>query len=320
MRSALSAIVYNALQGMTNPATANTDERLRGIASMLAAVFVFAIMDASLKRFSTQYGMFQVACMRSLSSLLFICLPVLWQRSWRTLRLRSPLLNVFRALLGVAMLASFVYAVRSLSLAETYSVFLCAPLLMTALSVPLQGEHVPARRWIAIGVGLGGVLLILRPSGTALGSTAALLAAAVGTLCYALSALTVRTLGKLQSSTSMVFWVLAMIGVMSGLLALRDWQPIPAGDWPWLALVGVSGALGQYWITDAFRRAPPSVVGPFEYTSMLWAFAIDWIFWSAQPTRALLIGAGVVIASGIYVIVDERRMAQLAMNPGSPPP
>jgi drug/metabolite transporter (DMT)-like permease len=82
----------------------------------------------------------------------------------------------------------------------------------------------------------------------------------------------------------------------------------------------VSGALGQYWITDAFRRAPPSVVGPFEYTSMLWAFAIDWIFWSAQPTRALLIGAGVVIASGIYVIVDERRMAQLAMNPGSPPP
>ncbi len=305
---------------LSNSAHNKTNERLRGIASMIAAVFVFAIMDASLKRLSTQYGMFQVACMRSLSSLFFICLPLAWQGSWKTLRLRSPMLHLFRALLGVAMLASFVYAVRSLSLAETYSVFLCAPLLMTALSVPLQGEQVPARRWIAIGIGLAGVLLILRPSGHALGSTAALLAAALGTLCYALSALTVRTLGKTHSSTAMVFWVLAMIGVFSALLALRDWQPIPSAEWPWLALIGVSGALGQFWITDAFRRAPPSVVGPFEYTSMLWAFVIDWIFWSAQPTGGLLLGAGVVIASGIFVIVDERRMAQLAMNPGSPPP
>jgi drug/metabolite transporter (DMT)-like permease len=305
---------------MQNPVNPKTNERLRGIASMLAAVFVFAIMDALLKRLSTQYGLFQVACLRSLSSLVFICMPILWRRAWNELRPRSPALHVFRALLGVAMLASFVFAVRSLSLAETYSVFLCAPLLMTALSVPLQGEKVPARRWVAIGIGLGGVLLILRPAGGSLGSTAALLAAAVGTLCYALSALTVRTLGKTQSSTAMVFWVLALIGVFSALLASRDWQPIPAGDWPWLALVGVTGALGQYWITDAFRRAPPSVVGPFEYTSMLWAFAIDWIFWSAHPTGMLLIGAGIVIASGIFVIVDERRLAQLAMNPGSPPP
>ncbi|HMD73788.1 MAG TPA: DMT family transporter [Steroidobacteraceae bacterium] len=305
---------------MPSPVNRPTNERLRGIASMIAAVFVFAIMDASLKRLSTQYGMFQVACMRSLSSLFFISLPIVWQRSWQTLRMRSPRLHVFRAILGVTMLASFITAVRSLSLAETYSVFLCAPLLMTALSVPMQGERVPAKRWIAIGIGLGGVLLILRPSGSSSGSTAALLAAAVGTLCYALSALTVRMLGKTQSNASMVFWYLTLVGTLSAVFALRDWQPIPAGDWPWLMLVGLSGALGQSWITDAFRRAPPSVVGPFEYTSMLWAFAIDWIFWSAQPTAALLAGAGVVIASGIFVIVDERRMAQLAMNPGSPPP
>jgi len=104
------------------------------------------------------------------------------------------------------------------------------------------------------------------------------------------------------------------------MLAIGSWRAIDPTDWMWLAAVGVSGALGQLWLTEAFRRAPPSVVGPFEYTAILWAFGIDWIFWSAQPTRALLIGAGVVIASGIYVIVDERRMAQLAMNPGSPPP
>jgi drug/metabolite transporter (DMT)-like permease len=74
------------------------------------------------------------------------------------------------------------------------------------------------------------------------------------------------------------------------------------------------------WLTDAFRRAPPSVVGPFEYTAILWAFAIDWIFWSASPSLSLVIGACIVIASGVVVILDERRLGQLALNPASPPP
>jgi len=304
---------------MSTPSSSAGTERLRGIAAMIAAVFVFSIMDASLKRLSTRYGVLQVACMRSLSSLVFVALPILWRRDWTSVRMKAPRLHLLRGVLGVLMLASFVYAVRSLSLAETYSVFLCAPLIMTALSVPMHGETVPLRRWVAIGVGLAGVLLILRPSGGHFGLLG-VLAAAVGTICYALSALTVRTLGRSNSSAAMVFWVLLLIGVASGLLALPHWQPIPGSEWPWLALVGVSGALGQYWITDAFRRAPPSVVGPFEYTSMIWAFAIDWIFWDAVPTPALLLGSGVVIASGVFVILDEHRLAQLALNPGSPPP
>lgn len=304
---------------MTTTTSLASTERLRGIVAMIAAVFVFAIMDASLKRLSTRYGVLQVACMRSLSSLVCVALPILWRGDWASIRLTSPRLHVLRAALGVLMLASFVYAVRSLSLAEAYAVFLCAPLIMTALSVPLHGETVSRRRWLAIGIGLAGVLLILRPSGGHFGLLG-VLAAGVGTICYALSALTVRTLGRTNSSASMVFWVLLLIGVSSALLAVPDWQPIPRSEWPWLALVGISGALGQYWLTDAFRRAPPSVVGPFEYTSMIWAFAIDWIFWSAVPTPALLFGSSVVIASGVFVIVDEHRLAQLALNPGSPPP
>jgi drug/metabolite transporter (DMT)-like permease len=288
---------------------------------MIAAVFVFAIMDASLKRLSTHYGMFQVACMRSLSSLAFICLPILWRRDWRaSLWVASPALHGLRAIFTILMLGGFIYAVRSLSLAETYAVFLCAPLLMTALSVPLLGESVPARRWFAIATGLGGVWLILRPARQPVGSMLALLAAGVGTVCYALSALMVRRLGRTDSNTALVFWVLALGGAAGAVLALPDWHAIPRSDWGWLTLVGLSGALGQYWLTDAFRRAPPSVVGPFEYTSMVWALAIDWIFWSAAPTGALLAGAAVVVASGLYVIVDEHRMAELALNPGSPPP
>jgi drug/metabolite transporter (DMT)-like permease len=287
---------------------------------MAAAVFAFSIMDALMKRLSAHYGPLQVSCMRCVSSLIFLLLTIAWQRSWTDLKADRPMLHLMRGALGIGMLASFVYAVHRLTLAQTYSLFLAAPLLMTALSVPLQGEKVAGRRWLAIVLGMSGVLLILQPWGRSFISLAAAAAAAIATVCYALSALTVRTLGTTNSSMSMVFWYLGLISLGSGLLAISDWRAVQSGDWIWLAGIGIFGALGQYWLTDAFRRAPPSVVAPFEYTSILWAFAIDWIFWSATPSVSLIFGAGIVVASGIFVIWDERRLAGLALNPASPPP
>jgi len=295
-------------------------ERMRGIVSMACAVFVFSIMDALLKRVSPHYGPFQVASLRCAASMLFLLLPVAWHRSWAGLRPHGVHLHLLRAMLGAGMLFTFIYAVRRLSMAETYSIVLCAPLLMTALSVPLLGERVSMRRWLAIAVGLCGVLVILHPGHAGFGSHLAVVSAAASAVFYALSALSVRFLSRNNTNTSMVFSWLLFGGVISLALALPDWQPILAEDWPWIGAIGVSGALGQAWITDAFRRAPPAVVGPFEYTALLWAFAIDWIFWSARPTRTLLIGAAIVIASGLFVIWDERRLADLAYSSASPPP
>jgi drug/metabolite transporter (DMT)-like permease len=299
---------------------AQSQERLRGIGYMVAAVFVFSIMDSLMKRLSAHYGPLQISCLRCISSWLFLLMPIAWQRSWVTLRPTQPALHLFRAVLGIVMLGSFVFAVHRLSLAQTYSLFLAAPLLMTALSVPIHGERVAPKRWLAIIVGLSGVVVILQPWGKGSFSMIAATAAAVATICYSLSALTVRTLGPGNSSMSMVFWYLLMVSIGSGILAVDDWRPIPASDWGWLIGIGVSGALGQIWLTDAFRRAPPSVVGPFEYTAILWAFAIDWIFWSASPSMSLMIGAGIVIGSGIFVILDERRLGQLALIAANPPP
>jgi drug/metabolite transporter (DMT)-like permease len=298
-----------------------SQERLRGIGYMVAGVFVFSIMDALLKRLSTHYGPLQISCLRCLSSWLFLLPPIAWQRTWGTLRPSNMPLHLFRAVLGIGMLGGFVFAVHRLSLAQTYSLFLAAPLLMTALSVPIHGEQVTGKRWAAIIVGLGGVLVILHPWANGSFSLIAASAAALATICYSLSALTVRTLGRGNSSMSMVFWYLLMVSIGSGVLAIGDWRPVLVSDWGWLIGIGVTGALGQIWLTNAFRRAPPSVVGPFEYTAILWAFAIDWIFWSSSPSLSLVIGACIVIASGIVVIFDERRLGQLALiSPASPPP
>jgi drug/metabolite transporter (DMT)-like permease len=303
-----------------NTSHSHTRERLRGIASMAAAVFTFSIMDATLKRLSSHYGPLQVSCMRCLSSVMWLLLVIASRRSWPTLRATQPLLHAGRGALGMCMLASFVYAVHRMTLAQTYSLFLVAPLLMTALSVPLHGERVAARRWAAIVIGLSGVLVILHPWSKGSLPLDAALAAAGATICYSLSALTVRSLGRGNSIMSTVFWNLTLVGLGCGLLSIPGWRQIPAADWPWLAGTGLSGALGQFCITDAFRRAPPAVVAPFEYTSILWAFLIDWLFWAATPSPSLVLGAAIVIATGIYVIWDERRSAELPLIAASPPP
>jgi drug/metabolite transporter (DMT)-like permease len=294
--------------------------RLRGIAYMVAGVFVFSIMDSLMKRLSEHYGPMQISCLRCISSWLFLLLPITWQRTWGTLRPSNPPLHVFRAVLGIGMLWGFVFAVHRLSLAQTYALFLAAPLLMTALSVPIHGEQVTGKRWLAIIVGLSGVLIILQPWGSSSFSMIAASAAALATICYSLSVVTVRTLGRGNSSMSMVFWYLLLVSMGSGILAVGHWRPVLAADWGWLVGIGVTGALGQMWLTEAFSRAPPSVVGPFEYTSILWAFAIDWIFWSAVPSLSLILGACIVIASGIVVIIDEHRLGRLSLGAAIPPP
>jgi drug/metabolite transporter (DMT)-like permease len=302
------------------PNRRNPSESLHGIAAMLSAVCMFAIMDSSMKRMSQNYGAFELSCLRCFSSIVFLVLPIAWAGAWETLRPTNLPLHLLRAVLGITMLASFVYAVRRLSLAETYSVFLCAPLLMTALSVPLLGERVPLRRWLTIGVGLCGVLIMLHPSSTGFVSIAAA-AAALSACAYALSAVTVRTLGRTNSSACMVVWFLLMAGAGSGLLAAPAWQRVAADDWVWLAVIGLTGALGQYWVTEAFRRAPPAVVAPFEYSALLWGFGIDWVFWSVLPSAIVVTGATIVISCGLYIIWDERRLATLAQTvTASPPP
>ena len=276
---------------------------------MIAGVFVFAIMDALMKGLSAHYAPLQVSFLRSVSSLVCMLPAVLWRGSWARLRVTGLRWHLLRGGLGVTMLASFVYGVHRLTLAQTYSLYLTAPLLMTALSVPIFHERVSARRWLAIFTGLCGVIVILQPWNQ--GAYALIPAAAVvlATLCYSLSALTVRALSRQNSSMALVFWYLLIVAIGSGAMAAPDWVPLQTQDWWWLAAIGITGTLGQLWLTEAFRHAPPSVVGPFEYTAILWAFGIDRLFWSTSPSLSLVAGAVVVIGSGIFIIEDERRLA-----------
>lgn len=286
-------------------------QRLRGIAAMLIAVGFFALMDTFLKLFSTHYPALEVSALRGAASVPFVLLSVLLTGRLRSLKPVRWRLHLLRGVLAIVMLTTFVYAVRLLPLADAYSVFLAAPLIVTALSVPLLGERVDARRWIAIGIGMLGVLVVLRPSGIGLASFGAL-AALISALCYALSAISVRVLTRTDSTASMVFWFMLMLAVFAGILAAPNWVPLQREHWPWLVAVGIFGAFGQHFITEAFRHAPASIVAPFEYTALLWAVAIDWVVWRHAPAPAMLAGGAIIIGCGLFLILLERRTVAAA--------
>jgi drug/metabolite transporter (DMT)-like permease len=280
---------------------------------MLGAVASLSVLDVGLKQLAASYPPMQVACLRGGASLplLFAAIGVFGRFS--QLATRRGSLHLVRAVLGVAMLGLFIYSVSILSLGDAYAIFMCAPLLITALSMLLLGERMDVGRWIAIGVGLVGVVVVLRPSGSGL-LTLGGLSALGAALCYAVSVITIRIMAQTDSNAATTVWYLLGITVMSGLIAWPSWVPLQWHDWPWLVLVGVAGALGQYLITEAFRRAPPSMLAPLEYTALGWGMLFDWLLWVIAPNLRMLCGAAIIVASGCYVI--HRQATEPAKGPG----
>lgn len=278
---------------------------------MIAAVAAFSFMDALLKLLAARYPPMQVAALRGATSLPFTLLPVLLAGRLGDLRPRRWPMHLLRGLLSVGVLGGFIYAVRVLSLANAYAVFLSAPLIVAALSVPVLKERINWRNWLAILVGLGGVLIMLRPSASGLNTLGAL-AALLGATAYAVSALAVRVLTRTETTVSVVFWTIGLMTVFTAAIAAPGWVPIEPAHWEWLLALGLLAAIGQYLLTEAFRSAPPSIVTPFEYTALLWGIAIDRVVWHVSPSARMCCGGGLVIASGLYLIWHERPHAAAA--------
>jgi drug/metabolite transporter (DMT)-like permease len=287
----------------------NSRKNVRGILGMLLAAALFSLMDTGLKLLSPHYPPLQVAAMRAMVSLPLVVAFVAWRGAFGTLlRIRWPL-HLLRGALGIVMLALFAFALRRLPLAEAYSIFFVAPLLITMMSGPLLGERVGRARWFAIGVGLLGVLVVLRPTGTGmftLAGGAVLLAAA----CYSVSAITVRIVNRSDSLDSQLFWLMAMVAAGAGALALPHWVPVRMEHARILCGIAVTGFLGQLTLTQAFRHGEASAIAPFEYSALAWGLAIDWLLWRTLPDAWMLAGAAIIIGSGIYLVRHEAVHAE----------
>lgn len=280
------------------------DNKRRGILMMLLAVVFFSLMDAVMKSLAAHYPAIQIAALRALTSMPLITFYVMWRKALPSLlNVRWPL-HLFRAGVGIAMLTSFAFALKTLPLTEAYALFFIAPSIIAALSIPFLGEKVSRASWIAIVVGLIGVLIVLKPTVTGIFSWAGL--AVLGSAsCYAFSVLTVRLLSRTDSSESMVFWLMLGVAVGASLLAWSVWKPIRVEDYALLMGLAITGFIGQLTITEAFKLAPAATVTPFEYSALVWGLGLDLLFWQTMPGVRVLIGAAIIVASGIYLARHE---------------
>jgi drug/metabolite transporter (DMT)-like permease len=285
-------------------------DQIAGMTAMLSGVAAFAFMDAGLKLLTAHYPSAQVAALRGLSALPLVFLWALYAGGiGQLLRVRWPL-HLVRGVLSVAMMITFTFALKELSLAKTYALFFVAPMLIAILSIFLLGERVNRTQWLAIIIGFGGVLIVLKPDTAGFGWAGTL--AVLGTaLCYSMSSILVKIIGRTDSTQAMVFWMTCMLAIGATLLALPGWKPIAQEHLLIIGGVAVTGAIGQWGITEAFKRAPAASVAPLEYSGLAWVMIIDFAIWSVTPGWRTLGGAAVIIGSGLYLLrYESLRTAQ----------
>ncbi len=281
----------------------------RAITQMLMAVAFLSVLDVMLKLLAPHYTALQVSTLRGIASIPFVLAPLIVRRRLGTLRIRRWDLHLVRGALAILMMTGFTYAIRGASLSNVYTLYMVAPLLVTALSVLLLKEQVTAGGWIAVTVGLLGAVCVLRPSPAGL-PLAAALAALGSAACYAINYVLARFMVETETPESMVFWFLALLAIGCGSMAAPGWQSIVRSDWALIFGLGLSGALGQFFITKAFVLAPASVVAPFDYTALLWGATFDWVVWSARAPLATVVGAVLIVGSGLYIMLRAHRSGE----------
>ncbi len=280
---------------------------LRGLLYMAAGVFCISIMDASAKWLTAHYSPSEIVFIGRFPALAFTVGLALANGGIATLGTRRLGLQMLRGLFGAGTLVCFILAVRLLPLADTVAITFVAPLFMSALSVPLLGERVDARRWLAIGVGFAGVLAIVQPSGSGFGSGAAL--ALASAFCYAVFNNLARRLSTTEPSHSQLFWASVVLLLGAGTMVPFQWATPRGEDLPAFGLFALVGTLGQFLLVQAMRYAEVSVVAPLEYTALIWATLFGFLFWSQWPTVATLAGAAIVATSSFYIVQREARSA-----------
>jgi len=284
---------------------------LRGVLLMVATVAAFSAADASIKWLGAGYGFAQIMFFGRILAVPLAVGLALRKGGLHQIKTRRPWSHGLRASFMIATMLCFIYALKHLPIADTIAIGFAAPLFMTALSVPLLGETVGPRRWAAVLIGFGGVMVILQPSGTGFGLAA--LAALSSAATYALLFITSRKLTATESGPCLIFWNSSTMVVCAGIAMLWDFRMPDEIDILVFAGMAVFSALGQLLMTEAFRYGEVSLLAPIEYSALIWATLFGWLVWKELPSLTVVAGAAIIIASSAYILHRETRVAKAAI-------
>lgn len=302
------------------------DKAILGILFANAAVFTFTVMDAVIKEISRSFPTGEIIFFRNIFAFIPLLVFAYWRHGGISLKTSRPWGHVLRGVFGVLSMYCFFRSYLELPLSDAIAIGLSGPIFITVLSVPVLGEHVGWRRWSAVIAGFIGVLVMVRPGSTLFDWNALWpLSAAV---LYAAAMLSIRKLGATEPSTTIVFHFTAF-AMLASLLTIPLGINDPEQAWVMpdnpreiflIVVIGMMGGVAQIFMTMAYQRARAATVASFDYTALVYGFLLGWTFFDEVPDEFLIIGGGIVVAAGIYIIHRETVVArQQHREPPVPP-
>ena len=298
---------------------------LRAISFLLAAICVYSLHDVIVKWISGNYPVHEILLIRSVFAVIPLLAIARLEGGWHLLRTAHFGLQIVRALLMFICFMTYYLALAALPLAETVSLFFSAPLFITILSVTVLGEKVELGGWLAVCVGFLGVIVLLRPGSKMINPAAFL--ALFSAILYATGSILTRRLGQTESGVALAFYPIityiafsTMVGIAlsagpvvqqshpSVAFLFRGWQVPVKGDLFLLILVGLIAALGFYFLSQAYRLAPPSAIAPFEYAAVPLSVVLGYIFWKDILGPQSIIGIVLIVGSGLYIFGSKKLL------------
>ena len=275
---------------------------------MLAGIFFFALNDAMGKWLIATFSVGQLLLVRSAAALVLLG-PFIKREGWRVFaKAPRPFLQyVLRPVFATLEVACFYWALADMSLADVMTFYLAGPIYVTAMSPFLLGERVGWRRWLAVLAGFAGVMIALGPSAGAL--TPAALIAIAGSFLFSVLMVCTRLV---RGTSDIVLVTTQTVGalIFGAVAAPFTWVALNARDTLLLVLLGVTAMVAHMCINRALKLAQASIVVPYQYTTIFWAILLGYIFFGDIPRIAMLAGAAIIIAAGIYIFVRERKAAK----------
>ncbi len=276
----------------------------RGVAVMVAGMLLFSIVDLFNKLLGETLPVVQIIWVRYL-----VFVPLAAAMAWRpgagiAWRSKRPAVQLLRSAVLVVEMAMFVWAVKLLPLADVQAIAAVSPLLVTALAVPLLGEFVGWRRWVAVTIGFVGELVFVRPGfGVFDGRVLIPLA---GTALWAVYQVLLRKVGRDDGAATSALWSAVVGAALTSLVAPAEWVAPDASGWILLAAVAVTGSFSHTVVNKAFTLAPAASLQPCTYLMLVFATLFGWLVFAQVPDFWTIAGATIVVASGLYAFHRER--------------
>jgi drug/metabolite transporter (DMT)-like permease len=289
----------------TPTTTSSTIDTRSGILMMLLGMSLFTFNDALGKWLVTDYAVGMLLAIRSLFGAILLA-PLIARAGLRSVFAVKRLpLHLVRVGCVAGEVALFYWAVRSLPLADVMTIYMAAPLIVTALSVPLLGEKVGWRRWAAVLVGFAGVVLVLNPTGSF--DPVPSLVALAGATVFSLGMITTRLL-RADGNLTLVSFQTFGTGILGAATLPAVWTPPGVMDFVLLGALGVVALGGHAAMNRSLQISPAAVVVPFQYVSIVWAVVLDLVVWGTAPSVRVALGATLIIASGLFVFHREQAL------------